>query len=177
MTENKVVRINRNSLIIHADTEQYIFRYRMLSEDKNRFSAWSPTYRIVAPTIDEILLNNGFIDELGERTLDEPVYTFRTAGSVNICNVFWNAPDILNQNEVRLYDLYIKWGNYDSGTGSVIYDGDYEFTKKVSAASFNFTKPANRASFDRISIWVQSETYPKKIVPNQRIYSIADQEF
>lgn len=178
---NKIVRIPRSSLVINANTEQYMVRYRVVSEDRNRLSAWSPGYRLPAPTIDQILLNNGLIGSQGERLVDDPVYTSRIidapGGQVKVFNVFWNAPDILNENERRVYDLYIRWGTYNSGTGQIDYDEDYEYTKKVNATSINHTKPSDKAIYDRVSIWVQSETFPKKIVPNQILYSIEDQAF
>jgi hypothetical protein len=181
MAENRIVRIPRYTLVLDANTQEYIIRYRVVSEDKNRFSAWSPTYRIPAPTIDQILSANGLIGAGGERLVDDAVYASRVvtgpSGDVKVFNVFWNAPDILNEDERRGYDLYIKWGNYNSGTGLIVYDGEYEYAKRVSAASLNYTKPSSKASYDRISLWVQSETYPKKIVPDQLLYSIEDQEF
>ena len=164
-----------------ANTQEYVFRYRAISEDKNRFSAWSSAYRIPAPTIDEILSANGLLGPGGDRLVDNPVYASRIidapGGQVKVFNVFWNAPDILNEDERRGYDLYLRWGTYDPGTGLIVYDGDYEYAKKVSAASLNYTKPSEKASYDRVSIWVQSETYPKKIVSQQLLYSIEDQEF
>lgn len=181
MADNKIVTINRDSLAIDGNTGEYIFRYRIVSEDRNRTSAWSPTYRMPAPTIDQILFNNGLIDSGGQRLVDDPVYTTRTAdspnGPVKIFNIFWSAPDVLNQNERRLYDMYIKWGTFDSATDSIIYDGDYEYARKVSATSTNYIKPSSKSQYDRISIKVQSETYPKKLLAGQLLYSIEDQIF
>lgn len=181
MAENKKITVPRASLFIDANTGQYVFRYRVLSEDRNRFSAWSPTYRILAPTIDQILFNNDLLNSGGQRLLDDPVYATRIAdtpnGQVKILNVFWNAPDVLNQDERRVYDLYIKWGNYDAINDVVVYDGDYEYIKKVNATSLNYTKPSSKSSYDRISLKVQSETYPKKLLAGQLLYSLEDQEF
>ena len=178
---NKIVRIPRSTLVIDANTQEYVVRYRVVSEDRNRFSAWSSAYRLPAPTINQILFNNDLIDSEGQRLVDDPVYTSRVAdtpnGQVKIFNVFWNAPDILNENERRIYDLYIKWGTYNSATGEIDYDGDYEYTKRVNATSMNYTKPADKSAYDRVSIWVQSETYPKKILAGQMLYSIEDQVF
>ena len=178
---NKIVRIPRSTLVIDANTQEYVVRYRVLSEDRNRFSAWSPGYRLPAPTINQILFNNNLIDDQGQRLVDDPVYTTRTVdgptGQVNVFNVFWNAPEILNENERRIYDMYIKWGTYNTGTGLVDYDGDYEYAKRVNATSVNYTKPADKSAYNRISIWVQSETYPKKILSGQMLYSIDDQTF
>jgi hypothetical protein len=180
VANNKIVRIPKRDLVVDANTQEYVIRYRVVSENKNRFSAWSSAYRLPAPTIDQILLANGLLGPGGERLVDSPVYTPRTistpSGEVKVFNVFWNAPEVLNEDERRGYDLYIKWGNYDAGTGLIVYDGDYEYTKRVSAASLNYTRPSEKSSYDRISLWVQSETYPKKIVFDQRLYSIEDQE-
>lgn len=181
MADNKIVTIDRDNLVIDANTGEYVFRYRVVSEDKNRTSAWSPLYRLPAPTIDQILFNNNLIDSNGQRLVDAPVYTTRTAttpnGDATIFNIFWNAPDILNSNERRIYDLYIKWGTFNSATGLIEYDGDYEYTKRVNATSVNYVKPESKSSYDRISIKVQSETYPKQILDAQLLYSLEDQVF
>ena len=90
---NKIVRIPRSTLVIDANTQEYVVRYRVVSEDRNRFSAWSSAYRLPAPTINQILFNNDLIDSEGQRLVDDPVYTSRIAdtpnGQVKIFNVFW----------------------------------------------------------------------------------------
>ena len=49
----KKTRIKREDLpLINTDTEGYILRYRILSEDKNRTSHWSPFYNTDAVSVD-----------------------------------------------------------------------------------------------------------------------------
>ena len=175
MADNKIVEARREDLIIDADTEEYILRYRIVSEDRNRTSAWSPVYRIPAPTINQILFENSLIDDLGQRLFDEPVYsTNNSTASGTVANVFWNSPSIFG-GDGRRYDLYVKWGVYDTNTAEVVYDNDYQYLKSVSIQSLSFAKPDDKSGYDRVSIWVQSTTYPKKIVENQRVFLLADQ--
>jgi hypothetical protein len=48
----KKTRIKREDLpLINTDTEGYILRYRILSEDKNRTSHWSPFYNTDAVSV------------------------------------------------------------------------------------------------------------------------------
>jgi len=97
----KKTRIKRENLpAINVDSEGYILRYRILSEDKNRTSHWSPF---------ETLL---------------PGYTF-VPGSINhnkagdISTVAWNAVTInKNSNYVATaheYDVWVKWDRNDNG--------------------------------------------------------------
>jgi len=39
---------------IHGDGQDYIVRYRIVSEDKNRSSHWSPIYSLVVDSVDPV---------------------------------------------------------------------------------------------------------------------------
>lgn len=157
---NRIVKIPKSRLPIEADTGAYILRYRIISEDRNRFSAWTPSYRIIAPTISEILQANNLA------SLDTPVYSHASG----VATVAWNAPAFFDP--LASYDLYVRWGKASTpGT----YDNEYSFVKSVSASSFTLARPENRITYDRVDLHVQSVTYPKKILNSQKIYSIEAQ--
>jgi hypothetical protein len=97
----KKTRIKRENLpAINTDIEGYIVRYRILSEDKNRFSHWSPIKTIL------------------------PEYTY-VPGSINhnksgsISTVAWNAVTINKDSKyiatAQEYDIWVKWDRGDSG--------------------------------------------------------------
>lgn len=161
MAENKIVNISKNSLPIDADTGEYVFRYRVISDDKNRFSAWSPVYRILAPTIAQTLYNNG----LSIATIPQPTFSVQTIGTDKVATVYWNTLDVFK--DVEKYDVYIKW------------DGDYEYFKTMPAGSFSIVKPADKAAITTISMKIQSVTYPKKLIANdqQVLYTLTNKTF
>lgn len=72
--------------------QSYTVRYRIVSEDKNRTSHWSPQYKIAAPTTP---------------TLTEDDYAISTDSTGKILNVVWDQPASLNS----LFDVYVKWDN------------------------------------------------------------------
>lgn len=73
--------------IVNADTEQYVVRYRVVSEDRNRISHWSAQYFVdlEPPVIEEsniVTVGNGFI------------------------TVNWSDLAV----DGSLYDVYVAWG-------------------------------------------------------------------
>ncbi len=85
----KKVIIPKSSLPSYFGTEQkYILRYRIISEDKNRTSHWSPQYKLSAAP--QLSINYSI-------NVDNPHQT---------ATVVWeNVKDVLE------YDVYVKWDN------------------------------------------------------------------
>lgn len=158
---NKIVNINKNNLPINSDTGEYIFRYRVISDDRNRFSAWSPQYRLQAPTISQILTANNI------SSLQAPTYTVQTVGSDRVASIFWNVPPVFSS--IERYDVFIKWGP-SSGTNN------WEFLRTVPAGSFSIVKPTNQTA-TVINIKIQSVVYPKKVLESQVLYTLTDRSF
>jgi len=92
----KKVRIARGALPpINSDTEQYVVRYRILSEDRNRVSHWSPQY-LLDPNPIIIVEDSGIsVTQTG---------TFLT--------VTWEDED-----ESPAYDVFVSWGTSPGSTG------------------------------------------------------------
>lgn len=111
----KKTRIKREDLpSINTNTEGYTLRYRILSEDKNRVSHWSPV---------ETLL---------------PGYTF-VSGSINhskagsISTVAWNSV-VINKDSTYIataeeYDVWVRWDRSDGG--------DWLYRSRVSGSSIS----------------------------------------
>jgi hypothetical protein len=115
----KKTRIKQNDLPpMNVDSEGYILRYRILSEDKNRVSHWSPV---------EVIM---------------PGYTF-VPGSIDhnktggISNIAWNAVTIKkNNNVIRTateYDIWIRWDRNDGG--------DWEYRSRMEGTSVSLLTP------------------------------------
>lgn len=79
-----------------GDTESYIVRYRIVSEDRNRNSHWSPQYKLpVLPYIDD----------------DTPAVNFAIGldATKKIISIAWTPTADIN-NE---FDVYLKWDSSD----------------------------------------------------------------
>lgn len=67
--------------------QEYVVRYRIVSEDKNRFSHWSPQYKLGLPNL-------------------EPIdYSVAVQSAFNTVTLVWDSVD-----DIKEYDVYIKWG-------------------------------------------------------------------
>ncbi len=115
----KKVTINKSELpAIAASDFTYNIRYRVISEDKNRTSHWSPTFLI------------------------QPNYTF-VSNTINfnkngsIAQQAWDSVAILkNGNEVRKAVQYDVWIKADRNDG-----GDWIYLERVSGTSVSFPIP------------------------------------
>jgi hypothetical protein len=154
---NKLVTISKNNLPISSDTGEYLFRYRIISDDRNRYSAWSPIYRTLAPTVNQILAANSI------SSLPAPTFAVQTVGTERVANIYWNIPDVFK--DIEKYDVFIKWGS-----------GSWEFFNTVNAGSFSIVKPSSQSA-TTISVKIQSVVYPKKILESQVLYTLADRSF
>lgn len=115
----KKVRVLQQDLpTINSITEKYDVRYRIVSEDKNRVSHWSPT----------ITLN--------------PQYTY-VAGNISIVSsgittVVWDSVTIKIGNQTirqaKDYDVWVKWSKA-AGTG------DWNYAQRISGNSISLVHP------------------------------------
>ena len=84
----KKLRVLKSSLPpIDHDTEKYNIRYRVISDDRNRFSHWSPIYN--SDGVD-VVVTSGAVSRAG-----------------NIITAVWG-----DQNDFPEYDVFVK---FDSG--------------------------------------------------------------
>jgi hypothetical protein len=128
---------------INAETEGYLFRFRIVSEDKNRTSAWSPVYS----------LDPDYVYDLG-------VAALTVSGS--ILTVSWDAVNIvINEENVRLvnnYDIWVSWNG-----------SDYEFYGSTPVTYANILKPAS-ATANAVRIY--HKTNPPTEIPKFKLYDI-----
>ena len=111
--------LKENLPAINSINNTYSVRYRIVSEDKNRVSSWSPVYSI------------------------EPNYIY-VPGKINVSSasgvvrVAWDSVTIkIGQNIIRQakdYDIYIKWSK-SNGLGDWIY------VERISSNSTSFVVP------------------------------------
>jgi hypothetical protein len=116
----KKARIFENKLpAINSVTEGYEVRYRVVSEDKNRTSHWSPIF-LVKP----------------EYTYVPGTIHHTKAGDVS--TVAWNSVEIKKGStlikEALSYDVWVRW---DRGDG-----GDWHYRSRVDTSSISLITPA-----------------------------------
>lgn len=70
-----------------GDNQSYIVRYRVVSEDKNRTSHWSPQYRLPIPSQAQV------------------EYAISADPATKMINLVWQTPESSNNK----FDIYIKW--------------------------------------------------------------------
>jgi hypothetical protein len=115
----KKTRIKKSDLPpIDINVEGYAIRYRILSEDKNRVSHWSPVEKL------------------------QPGYTF-VSGEINfnssggIVTSIWD-PVRINKNSILVdtafeYDVWVRFDRNDSG--------DWAYKQRVQGNSINIIHP------------------------------------
>ena len=140
-TRIKKVIINKASLpALNGDLEKYVVRYRVISEDRNRISHWSPQFYIspsplVAGSASNIIVNK--VD--------------------NSIVVSWPLD---SDSEILSSDIFVAWGTQP---GSV---GVYEYYATVTANTAIIPIPAGKVSVD---VKVQLAVYPRKLVDSRII--------
>lgn len=113
--------LNADLPIINTKINGYAVRYRIVSEDKNRISHWSPIH----------YLDAGYTYVPGQN----PDFS-KTGNSVS---VVWEKVEIKKDNntigKIRDYEIWIKWGK-GSSSGDWIYEG------KVSVNNLSIMIPS-----------------------------------
>lgn len=129
---------------INKDTEGYLIRYRIVSEDKNRVSAWSPVIKL-DPSY-EYLTGSSAVDDTG-----------------NILAVSWDAVKIVIDGEpvrnVNNYDIWVSW----------VQGADYEYYGSTSDTYANLLKPAGA---NQNSIRIYHKTNPPTEIEKFKLYDI-----
>jgi len=116
----KKIRVLQKDLpAINADIEGYSFRYRVVSDDRNRSSHWSPI----------ITLNTDYTYTPGS-------ISFNKNGS--IAQQAWDAVTISkNGNLIRQaheYDIWVKWDRNDNG--------DWLYKQRIDGTSISLPIPS-----------------------------------
>jgi uncharacterized protein (DUF2141 family) len=101
----KKTRILKSSLPpIDHDTEKYNIRYRVISEDKNRTSHWSPIYN--SDGVD-LVVTSGAVSKIGD-----------------VITAVWG-----DQNDFPEYDVFVKFDSGDFAYHGKSKEHSYSFLK------------------------------------------------
>ena len=116
----KKIKIEQDSLpTINSATERYDIRYRVISEDRNRLSHWSPIVSI------------------------DPAYIY-VSGNISIVSsgittVAWDTVTIKIGTQVirqaKDYDVWVKWSKAPG-------NGDWNYAQRISGNSISLVHPS-----------------------------------
>lgn len=151
----KKVTISKNNLPpINSEEEKYVVRYRIISEDRNRISHWSPQFEISpVPVLDPEELSlpqNISLEVVG----DSIVTKWNTSAQAQ--EEFAKNPSL----ELSSYDIYVAWGSQAGSVGTLNYfatvSGNYAIIPKDPTAL-------------AVRIVIQNMTYPRQYVARSAI--------
>lgn len=133
---------------IDSDVSQYFVRYRIISEDKSRKSAWSPMYSVLSRTVPDILEHAG------------QAATYKTVIQGSRVELSWEVPSALKFTK---YDVYVQWQDISNNPISTSGSLDlFPYQDTSSTKTLNIPIPSNlTATPEYIKIWIQVETSPK----------------
>jgi len=156
----KYVNIEPNELpYIQTDADGlfYAVRYRIISEDRNRFSHWSPTIRVDYPPTSSAGLpytaaNRIGLKEIGGGTGEKTLL------------ITWTHPDLYASkleeifDQTTVFDIYIRWSTENNATDSSTWTSWNYFTT-ISADTFSIELPSS--TYKTIDFEVQIPTLIK----------------
>jgi hypothetical protein len=131
----KVIIKKQDLPALNGASQNYLVRYRIVSEDRNRASHWSPRYKVnVEPEID--------------RELDPPEdwipHSVVASENKQIINIVWTPPANLKSD----FDLYVKWGT-----------DDFKYVESMQTSSYTILVPLG---YTAAEFAVQVPTFPKE---------------
>lgn len=147
------VTVPRDSLPpINADKNHYVVRFRIMSEDLNRTSHWSPQYLINPTALDLSAAEDKNINLTSNGTIITAQWNVSDAAVA----LFQKEP---NQS-VNSYDIYVAWGTQAGSTGNL------EYFATVVGNSAVIPVPQGKLS---TRVLVQTMTYPRKVLPSMAV--------
>jgi hypothetical protein len=109
---------------VSSETQGYSLRYRIVSDDKNRVSHWSPIY-LIDPDFTYV-----------------PGSPLAHNNSNDINNVVWGQVSITKSGTVisiaKQYDIWLKWNKNTDGT-----NGDWIYQQRTETNSIVLQTPSS----------------------------------
>jgi hypothetical protein len=156
MTAKKVT-IEKKDFPPLSPDGKYLLRYRIVSEDKNRTSHWSPIYELDATRVwDE--------EEKDFISLIKPVFGDLQISNVDrAINAFWEASSIASS-----YDVFVSFGIYNVGTSAIAW-GSYAYHGSSNSTSYSFLRPD---AVTDIRVKIQLSGIEKEVNPTLTICTL-----
>lgn len=128
---------------VTATYGNYIVRYRIVSEDRNRLSHWSPQH-VLSP------VSRASVD-------DEGIFVQAANGTLSAT---WDVPA---NSTLQDFDVYVAWG---TGVTQVdVNEGVGSYTYQATVSGNFFSMPIPNVGYTRVSVSIQTRTYPRKYWP------------
>jgi hypothetical protein len=121
---------------INSDEEKYVVRFRIISDDRNRVSHWSPQY-LISPTELQLEDNSGITLEVAN----------------NMINVQWDT----EPGSSVSYDVWVAWGTQSGSTGLP------EYKATITGNYISIPIPAGKQS---VQVSIQNMSVPRKYMPS-----------
>jgi len=158
----KAIIKNKNlpSVSFDDDSLFYPIRYRVVSEDKNRVSQWSPTYKLAVPSTSVAGLPY-------DGAVSSKRFSISTSGSSPVkIDANWSfkqaseSPTDLEKvfSNTQSFDIWVRWNSVAS-PNTANWES-WEFFSTVNTTSFSTTKRTT-ATTNQIEIAVQIPTNTK----------------
>jgi hypothetical protein len=134
----------------------YDFRYRIISEDRNRTSAWSPIERIVMPNV-----TTPFPYTSNQRI------SISKSGTPEIITAIWTKPSTSENpseyenifNKINIYDVWVRWTDTVDATALSVGWTPWTYVTTVSSNTFSIAKP--ESSYKTVEVAIQFPTEEK----------------
>lgn len=136
---------------ISADDEGYNLKIRLISQDRNRSSYWTPLYTIEAPQVTEI--------PYGIEVKNMSVVVNGIPTNKKTVNVFWRDTTEYSKE----YDVYVKW--YATAGDP---NAEWVYAGQTLGDTF-FLVNYNNDHY--VQVAVQKVTYPKKYVQKYALFT------
>lgn len=151
----------------------YDLRYRIISEDKNRVSFWSPVKRIYVPTTTDADLPYTTSPRIS-------VYSVNVDGGNKAITATWTFPQTAGEfnpdpekaelerrfSQITSFDIFVRWSVDNTGNNWAAWK--YETT--ISTNSFTILKQQTPFVAKRIDISVQIPRAIKEVDPRLELF-------
>ena len=147
---------SNNQALSRAEIDElyYDFRYRIISQDKNRTSSWSAIERIVMPDITTPF----------PYTSDQRISISENGGSPKVITAIWTKPLAADNpssyenifNKINIYDVWVRWTETNNATQSSSGWTNWEYVTTVSSNTFSIVKP--NADYKTVEVAIQVPT-------------------
>jgi hypothetical protein len=136
------------------DQLHYDFRYRIVSEDKNRYSHWSPIIRYPMPDITFIF----------PYTSSTRISITKSGNNPEIITAIWTKPGIADEqtpfekiiNNISTYDVWLRWNANNTTDLDDLGWSEWEYVSTTTANNFSIAKRDD--SDKRVEVAVQATT-------------------
>jgi hypothetical protein len=152
-----------NGGVQEIDSLYYDFRYRIISEDKNKFSHWSAIQRTVHPDLGSNVFANKDTGIVAYPYTNR--MTITSSGTPTTISATWVPPtsptnlfeDAINKK--RVYDVWVRWNNSKTLVPTAVGWSAWQYATRTT--SNNFLIPKGDAGRQSVDIAIQLPTEVK----------------